>query len=313
MTNKSKAIFLGVLSAFYLAWFSNHLVSSGEVFSSGWPASVTMIFGSFVAGSTPIGGGAVSFPIFSKLLGASGAESRMFGFFIQSVGMSFATLFFILAKIRIDWRVIGCAIPFSMIGIIAGTLWLPSSDTMIKLSFSLFALSSGVLLLKLNSREKKTSLKPRIGPLSLTAFAGGLLSSQVGAGADTLLYFYLTLVCHHDAKSTIPTSVAFMAINAIGGSLISLMLTPENVTTFVLTSWLAAAPIVAIGAPVGGLVMSKIKRKRLIYFIKMILLAEALSTLMFVEMPPWLAGLLLAAIVLSAYYFVRRLRRNDIK
>ena len=31
-------------------------------------ASITMVFGSFVAGSTPQGGGAVAFPVFTKLL-----------------------------------------------------------------------------------------------------------------------------------------------------------------------------------------------------------------------------------------------------
>ena len=33
-----------------------------------WQSALTMVFGSFLAGSSPVGGGAVAFPVFTKLL-----------------------------------------------------------------------------------------------------------------------------------------------------------------------------------------------------------------------------------------------------
>ncbi len=51
-----------------------------------------MVFGSFVAGSTAAGGGAVSFPVFTKLLHIPADEARTFGLLIQSVGMTMASV-----------------------------------------------------------------------------------------------------------------------------------------------------------------------------------------------------------------------------
>ena len=41
-----------------------------------WASAVTMVFGSFVAGSTPQGGGAVAFPVFTKVLDIDASVAR---------------------------------------------------------------------------------------------------------------------------------------------------------------------------------------------------------------------------------------------
>ena len=49
--------------------------------------SITMIFGSMVAGATSEGGGAVAFPVMTLALGVTPSVARDFSFMIQSVGM----------------------------------------------------------------------------------------------------------------------------------------------------------------------------------------------------------------------------------
>ena len=56
-----------------------------------WEAAVTMIFGSIVAGGTSMGGGAVAFPVFTKVLQVLPHEAKVFSLAIQSVGMGAAS------------------------------------------------------------------------------------------------------------------------------------------------------------------------------------------------------------------------------
>ena len=76
------------------------------VFQDYWQSSITMIAGSFVAGATPLGGGAVAFPVFTKLMQVSSSDASFFSLLIQSVGMTFASLFFISRNTMINWKVI---------------------------------------------------------------------------------------------------------------------------------------------------------------------------------------------------------------
>ena len=57
-----------------------------------WSVTITMIFGSFVAGATAEGGAAVAFPIFTKVLGINSSTARTFGLMIQSIGMTTAAV-----------------------------------------------------------------------------------------------------------------------------------------------------------------------------------------------------------------------------
>jgi len=279
-----------------------------------WPGALTMVGGSFVAGSTPLGGGAVAFPVFSKLLNATTDDARTFGFLIQAVGMSFATLFFILHRMSINWRWIHWALPAATIGLMLGIFLWPLADGLVKIIYSVFAVVSGVLLLRTHTREEMQKEREQREPswwlLVLVGLVGGLLASKVGAGADTILFFYLVIVCGYSAKGVIPTSVCFMALIAIAGTGFSYLANPAALNDFVINNWLAAAPIVAIGAPLGGLVMSKISPRKLIRFIKVVLLVEGYSTLIFVELP-WIYLLILALVLIAAtIYFVASLRGN---
>ena len=57
-----------------------------------WESAFTMLFGSFLAGSSPEGGGAVAFPVFTKILEVPAPVARTFGLSIQAVGMTVAVV-----------------------------------------------------------------------------------------------------------------------------------------------------------------------------------------------------------------------------
>lgn len=302
----SKPIFFTAVIGFFLIWFTGHDVNWFALYSDYWHAPTTMLFGSFVAGSTPLGGGAVSFPVFSKLLEVTAYEARSFGFLIQSIGMSFATLLFICWKVQINWRQVLWACIGSAIGLSFGLAVFSYSDSIIKLAFSLFALLSGLLLVSGQGRNKTLTTGASAQSLLIVGLIGGLLSSQIGAGADTILFFFLVLFTRQEEKISIPTSVAVMAFTAIVGSMATYYLHPEFITPFVINSWLAAAPIVAIGAPLGGWVMSRLNKRPLIILIKVVLLLEASSTLLFVQLP-LAASIMLASLIGAAVILLIRL------
>jgi hypothetical protein len=50
-----------------------------------WPASVAMVLGSFIAGSTPLGGGIVAFPVSVLVLQFTSSESRDASVLVQTI------------------------------------------------------------------------------------------------------------------------------------------------------------------------------------------------------------------------------------
>merc|ERR1711998_446412 len=84
----------------YLIW--TYCVFERGIFFSIYPAylsmAIAMILGSFIAGSTPIGGGVVSFPVAVLIIRFSSSEGRDFGIMIQSISMSAAMYLICLSK-----------------------------------------------------------------------------------------------------------------------------------------------------------------------------------------------------------------------
>lgn len=76
-----------------IVWFS--VMSINELwylYENEWPISLTMVFGSFIAGASAEGGGAVAFPVFTLLFDMSPYTARNFSFAIQAIGMTSASL-----------------------------------------------------------------------------------------------------------------------------------------------------------------------------------------------------------------------------
>ena len=75
-----------------------------------WPISLTMIFGSFIAGATSEASGAVVFPVFTKILAIPAAHAKLFSLATQSIGMGSALFTLLLLRIRVcfGW----CLVPY---------------------------------------------------------------------------------------------------------------------------------------------------------------------------------------------------------
>lgn len=69
-----------------------------DAFGHFYVMSFTMIFGSFVAGSTPVGGGAVAFPVMVLYIKLLPEEGRDFSLMIQSIGMTSASFLILYSK-----------------------------------------------------------------------------------------------------------------------------------------------------------------------------------------------------------------------
>jgi hypothetical protein len=68
------ALILFVWSAWFLLGGGTALFSN---IVDNWPITLTMVFGSFIAGATAEGGGAVAFPVFTKALHIAPAEDSL--------------------------------------------------------------------------------------------------------------------------------------------------------------------------------------------------------------------------------------------
>ena len=88
-----------------------------------YPLSVAMIFGSLIAGSTPLGGGVVAFPVSVLSIGFNPAQGRDFSLMIQSCGMTAASFLVLLTRPYI-FRKHGVLLAktcfFNVIGLICG-------------------------------------------------------------------------------------------------------------------------------------------------------------------------------------------------
>jgi hypothetical protein len=93
-----------------------------------WASAVTMVFGSFVAGSTPQGGGAVAFPVFTKVLEVPSDVARSFSLCIQAIGMGTATLSILIHRRTVEWRAVAVGAPVAMVSFAAAMILLAEGD-----------------------------------------------------------------------------------------------------------------------------------------------------------------------------------------
>jgi uncharacterized membrane protein YfcA len=274
-------VFTAWLSSFYIVWLI--IVGTEDLWRVAldhWEAAVAMVFGSYVAGSTPLGGGAVGFPALVLLLGESATTGRGFSLAIQSVGMTSATIFLLAKRAPIEWALL----KWTLIGATLATplgAWLvaPQLDDMVlKLLFAVIWASFGLMhLVKLRPiigaqgiSRTSTSFDREIG--IAVGVVGGLAASIVGVGIDMMVYTVLVLLYRADLKIAIPTSVIAMTYTSLIGTLSHALLGQMEGEIF--AHWLAAAPVVAIGAPFGALMVLLIPRTLTLVFVSMLCLGQ---------------------------------------
>ncbi len=199
-----------------------------------WESSLTMVFGSFVAGSSPQGGGVVAFPVFTKILGVPGSVARLFSLSIQTVGMSVASLSIIFYRRKVAWQGIAWITPGAIVSFLAVVLLWSRDDVpfrppslpgeYVKVLFTV-VLASMAVGLWLQYRPNAIQLRNRMEEPSnqmkaafvLFGVLGGAASALVGSGADVFAYIALVLMAGISPRIGVPTSVIIMTLVSIVG------------------------------------------------------------------------------------------------
>ncbi|MBN2700846.1 MAG: sulfite exporter TauE/SafE family protein [Methylohalobius sp. ZOD2] len=296
---KSFAFSLVVAASVWIGWY--RLGGGAPLFTNLlelWQIALTMVFGSFIAGATSEGGGAVAFPVLTKVLSVSPVDARVFSLAIQSVGMSAASLVILAMKIRLEWRVIRWASAGGAGGIVMGCAWiapqLPPAVT--KIIFTVMVASFAFVLWALNRHFPARHQKlPVFGHkekfiLLTTGFLGGVMSGLVGNGIDIIVFSLIVLLFRVCEKVATPTSVVLMAINALVGFAFQLIFL-GGLSQEVKAYWLAAIPVVVVGAPAGAMLCSILNRTIIVRVLLALIAVEAVSTLLLIPMNlPVIAG-----------------------
>ncbi len=274
------------LVGFYTSWLT--IVIAGDhwhTLREHWPITVAMTLGSYVAGSTPMGGGTVGFPILVLLFEQPANLGRDFSFAIQSIGMLSASIFIFSRRIPVATSMLAGAMIASLIGTPVGLQWIAPhvSDLAIKLVFAIIWASFGVLhLFKAREFCAYSGISPHTARTDfLTGFMVALLASTTvsaisGVGIDMILYATLVLLFRCDLKVAIPTSVVIMAFTSLVG--IGFRTATGSILPGVFENWLAAAPIVALGAPLGVFVVNLIGRYPTLLFVSVLCLGQFVWT-----------------------------------
>lgn len=284
-----------------------------DVLAENWRITLTMVFGSFIAGATAEGGGAVAFPVFTKLLHIAPADAKVFALAIQSVGMTSAALIILVKGIKIEWRYLGWASLGSLLGLVVGALYIVplTSPPMTRMMFTVLQASFGIVLLIINWRDRACNdeLPPLGGRerliLLIAGTMGGVLTALVGTGLDILTFSVVVLLFRLSEKIATPTSVVLMAGNSLAGfALYGWGL--ESFTPEIRDWWLAAIPVVVIGAPLGALVCSLLGRIVIARVLVGLITIEVITSLILIPLTGTVIAVSCAAFLLfsSTYYWM---------
>lgn len=286
-----------------------------------WASTVTMIFGSFVAGSTPQGGGAIAFPVFTKVLNVGAAPARTFSLTIQAIGMVVAAASILLVGRRVDRRAVLLAGGTGVVGFLAGVMLLgrlqdpfltaivPAPYVKVTFTIALAAMSLGVVRTMRWGQfgQQHVPWRPRTAAIIVAVgLVGGLASYLTGSGVDVGLFIVLVLGLGLHPRVGVPTSVVAMAavsatgslllvfhgqltvdintagdVIAIGGTAFDAALPAKQFDLFGL--WLAAVPVVVWGAPLGTVFIARIPERQLVQFVAGMALLEVLTTAVFLR------------------------------
>ena len=291
----------------------------GDEILAQWPVAVAMLLGSYFAGSTPLGGGVVGFPVLVLGFDFDASVGRDFSFAIQAVGMTSASIWILTARYPVAWRWLRPALIGAAISTPLGCMVLAPvlSDLGSKLTFAVLVGAYG--LVQLSQRKELTEARARtdsaegsdwkVGvPLGLM---GGALSVACGSGSDVVIYIALMLYLGVELRCALYTSVILMAWTSILGILTQLSLGEVGVP--VTDAWLAAAPVVLFGAPLGALVSAKIPRAFTLNLVTLLCLGQVIwfclheGLSLTAQLGVWLAVFVGFAVLLGG----RRLQRRS--
>lgn len=241
-------------------------LASGHTDTYHWHISVMMAFGSFIAGSTSEGGGAIAYPFMTLFFKIESDIARNFSLAIQSVGMVSAAIFIVCRSIPIEKTYLALCAAGGVFGMVIGSFALVPlvSPVYVKMLFVSLWLSFGVVMFYENFIRKDRRVRERLPVLTVAerltlvgiGFLGGVISSLTGSGIDIATFSYVTSRYQLSEKVATPTSVCLMASNTVIGFLLHAFVIGDFFDTPAFSYWLVAIPVVLFGAPLGAFFIS---------------------------------------------------------
>ncbi len=296
----------------WIIWLLYTQPDSLLIFSENWPVTLTMVFASFIAGATSEGGGAIAFPIFTKVLHIAPLEAKIFSLAIQSVGMVAATLTIIVMRVPVEWRLIFWASLGGLFGIVPGTMMIAPllSPELLKWLFTAMITSFALTLLVLNWQPRlynnglpEFSCREK-WIVILTGFIGGAMTGLVGNGIDIICFSVMVLLFRLSEKVSTPTSVVLMAVNSLAGFALHVFVIGGFSST-VERYWLAAVPVVVVGAPLGAYFCSRLKNKTIAVILITLIIIELISSLSLVPLTDRITNVSLTVFLLFLLVYYR--------
>ena len=297
-----------VLTIWSYVLFSNKL---WFLFESNWFISVTMLFGSFIAGATSEGGGAVVFPIMTLCYKISPLVARDFSLMIQSVGMMSAALVIVLTKIDILKKIIVCASIGSFFGIPFGLeISYHMEPAIVKFFFvSLWMGFINVLIFVKNNNNSNQisslSLKSKNQILVAIAlgFLGGVITGILGSGIDILIFAYVVLRHGVSEKIATPTSVVLMAINSVFGVFWLNSALFQGVDPQAFEYFMVSVPIVILGAPFGAIFITKKSKEFIKKFLIISITIQFITALFIIQHTILSISIGITTLIVSTIFF----------
>ncbi|MBN7825466.1 sulfite exporter TauE/SafE family protein [Bowmanella dokdonensis] len=273
-----------------------------------WPMALAMAIGSYAAGSTPMGGGTVGFPVLVLLFEQPASLGRDFSFAIQAIGMTSASIFILARRQPLAWAILTGAMLGALVGTPLGIFLIAPHipELWIKLVFAVVWASFGLLhLYRLNEIAGHSGMTEfnenwdfRLG-IWIGLLAGATVASVTGVGIDMVLYTALVLICRADLKIAIPTSVVIMAFTSVLGVAVKTV-SGQGLQSGVFENWLAAAPVVALGAPLGVFIVARIGRKPTLMVVATLCVGQFVWTLFSEQKVLGLSGILISLFAVGA-------------
>ena len=308
------------LACFYACWAGVTLLGGyGGAMLERWPIALAMTLGSYVAGATPMGGGTIAFPILVLLFDHPASVGRGFSFAAQATGMTSAAIFIFATGRPVAVRMLRWTMLGSAVGVPLGLVFLTPivPEVAVKLTFAALWASFGVMTIRrvfeFSRVEGVTPVRPafdRVWGLGIGLIGGACVAAITGVGIEMLVFTALVLVRRADLKIAIPTAVTGAAFASLVGLVATALLhrvdpARHPLDPEVFYSWLAAAPIIVLGAPFGSFMMSVIPRAWTLLFVAALSLGQfiwvgAHSRLSAAGWAMAVGGVALASVVLVA-------------
>jgi uncharacterized membrane protein YfcA len=278
--------------------------------------SVTMLLGSFVAGATSEGGGAVAFPVMTLIFGIEPPVARDFSLLIQSVGMTAASIAIFHMRTPIDRRALVVAGIGGAFGVIISLEWLAPilPGAYAKILFTSLWLSFAGALWQCN-RDRERAIRSRITSLGMREVAlfsavgvlGGLVSGVLGSGLDILTFSLLVLGFRVSEAVATPTSVVLMASNALVGSLWKAG-PGGSLSAEAWAYWWVCVPVVVVGAPVGAWFIRHRSRTTIANLLIASIVIQYVGALLILPLTPRLLVFSAVTVVLGGLVFTTMAR-----